>query len=101
MDHPLHGAQVLLPQVGAVWASKGYDSSFSITFQVRPFLHDLSHLSVILPESVDLIRDFSPRLLLGFSRHALVKLSEDDVSVPLYGFQQQFDLSEGKPRFGL
>lgn len=28
-------------------------------------------------------------------------LTEDDVSVPLHGLQQHFDLSEGEPRFGL
>lgn len=32
------------------------------------------NLSVVLSQTVDLIGDFSPRLLLGFGRHTLVKL---------------------------
>lgn len=67
MDHPLHGAQVLLPQVAAVGAPQGCDASLSITFEVCPFLHDLTHLSVIFSQTIDLICDFSPGLLLGFS----------------------------------
>lgn len=67
MDHPLHRTQPLLPQVASVGASQGCNASLSITFQVRPFLHDLTHLSVILSQTVDLIGDFSPCLLLGVS----------------------------------
>lgn len=44
MDHFLHGAQVLLPQVAAIGTPQGYDPSLPITFEVRPFLHDLTHL---------------------------------------------------------
>lgn len=93
MDHPLHGAHVLLPNVGAVGAPEGCHTSLSVTFEVGPFLHDLTHLSVILSQTVDLISDFSPGLFLGFCRHTLVKLPEDDVSVPLHCLQKQFHLS--------
>lgn len=44
MDHPLHGAQVLLPQVAAVGAPEGDDAPLSIALEVGPFLHDLTHL---------------------------------------------------------
>lgn len=100
MDHPLHGAQFLLPQGCAVGTPQRCNASLPITFEVCPFLHDLTHLSVILSQTVDLIGDLDPRLFLRFSRHTLVKLPEDDVSVPLHRLQQQLDLSEGEPRFG-
>lgn len=44
MDHPLHGAQVLLPHRITIGAPEGYDAPLSITFEVRPLLHDLTHL---------------------------------------------------------
>lgn len=100
VDHPLHRAQVLLPQVGAVGAPEGHNASLPVTFEVRPFLHDLTHLSVRLSQSVDLIGDFSPGPFLSFSRHTLVKLPEEDVSVPLHRLQQQFELAVGEPRLG-
>lgn len=44
MDHPLHGAHVLLPHVAAVGASQRSDAPLPVTFQVGPFLHDLTNL---------------------------------------------------------
>lgn len=46
MDHLLHGAQSLLPHVLAVGPPHGDDPSLAITFEVSPFLHDLTHLQV-------------------------------------------------------
>lgn len=45
MDHPLHGAQFLLPQGCAVGTPQRCNASLPITFEVCPFLHDLTHLS--------------------------------------------------------
>lgn len=44
VHHPLYGAQVLLPHVAPIGAPEGHGASLPVTFQVRPFLHDLTHL---------------------------------------------------------
>lgn len=67
VDHLLHRAQVLVPQVAAVEALEGPHASLCVTFEVRPFLHDLTHLSVRLSQSVHLVGDFSPGPFLGIS----------------------------------
>lgn len=99
VDHPLHGAQPLLPQVGAVGTPQRQQPTLPVTFQVGPLLHDLTDLqeeeeeplagsellgatgsyweqdlSVVLSQTVDLIRDLRPLLLLGVHRHAAVEL---------------------------
>lgn len=44
MDHLLHGAQGLFLQAVAIGAPQGHNASLSITFEVSPFLHDLTYL---------------------------------------------------------